>query len=73
VPQNLARGSGIFANDLDNQPSDIYKIDLKNGFRSKVATPERSYNIQKVFVSDDQSILYFNSKNDGRLYSIRLK
>lgn len=73
VPQTLARGSGMFANELDTAPSDVYRIDLKTGFRSKIAVPDGNYNIEKVFAADNGDYLYFTNKNDGRLYSIRLK
>ena len=73
VPQNLSEGSGIFTSELDDSPCDIYSIDLKTGFKSKVAIPEGSQNIESVMVTNDGRYLYFNSKTDGRLYKINLK
>ncbi|HLC89698.1 MAG TPA: hypothetical protein VJG65_01935 [Patescibacteria group bacterium] len=73
VPQNLEEGAGIFANDLDNSPTNIYKIDLKTGFRSLIARPEGNPNIDQLYTSQDGRYLYFTAKTDGRLYKINLK
>jgi len=73
VPQYLADGAGIYKSQMDNAPTDIYKIDLQTGFKSKVATPEGEHNIQSLTVSDDARYLYFVDKDDGKLYEISLK
>lgn len=73
VPTSLQKGSGIFKNDTDTSPTDIYKIDLKTGFKTKIATPEGSHNIDNIIVSENGNQLYFTSKTDGRLYTIRLE
>ncbi len=73
VPQSLPEGAGIFRSDLDTSPCDIYQIDLKTGFKSKIAIPSGNHNIEKILVTDNGNYLYFNSKTDGKLYEIRLK
>ena len=73
VPQKLEGMAGIFATEMDNYPCDIYKIDLKTGFKTMIAQPEGEHNIGRVIVSNDGRYLYFTSKDDGRLYKIRLK
>ena len=73
VPQTLAEGAGIFSAEMDNSPSDLYKIDLKSGFKSKIAVPEGSHNISQVIVSENESYLYFTSQTDGKLYKINLR
>jgi len=73
VPKNLEEGAGIFYRELDNSPTDIYKIDLKTGFKSMIAAPVGNHNIESIMASNDGSYLYFTSKNDGRIYQVRLK
>lgn len=73
VPKNLPEGAGIFTQELDNSPCDIYKIDLKTGFKSKIAEPQGAPNIDGLMVTDDGHYLYYSSKTDGRLYKINLK
>lgn len=73
VPKNLQEGAGIFYRELDNSPTDIYKIDLKTGFKSMIATPVGDHNIENLVISQDGRYLYFTSKTDGRLYQIKLK
>ena len=72
VPRNLPEGAGLFAKDFDNSPTDIYKIDLKTGFKSRVAIPENDPNIGQIIISQDGRYLYFTNRNDGKLYKIRL-
>lgn len=73
VPKTLAEGAGIFSAEMDNSPCDLYKIDLKSGFKSKIAIPEGSHNISRVIVSQNEDYLYFTSQTDGRLYKINLR
>lgn len=73
VPKELQEGAGIFSRELDNSPSEIYKIDLRNGFKSKIAIPTGNHNIENVVVNENGDYLYFTSKTDGRLYKINLK
>lgn len=73
VPRTLNEGAGIFAAEMDNSPCDLYKIDLKSGFKSKVAIPEGSHNINQVIVSQSENYLYFTDQGDGKLYKINLR
>lgn len=73
VPRSLDTGAGIFKQDFDTQPTDLYKVDLKTGFKTKIATPDNNYNIDNVIVTENGDYLYFTDKTTGRLYSVRLK
>ena len=73
VPKTLDEGAGIFYREMDDSPSDIYKIDLTTGFKTKIAVPQNNHNIENIMVSKDNNYLYFTSKTDGRLYKINLK
>ncbi|MDX9892796.1 MAG: hypothetical protein RB292_00075 [Patescibacteria group bacterium] len=73
VPRSLETGAGIYKQDYDNSPTDIYKIDLTTGFSSKIATPQSNHNIESLIVTDNETYLYFQSKTDGKLYNIKLK
>lgn len=73
VPKNLPSDAGLFYNDLDNSPSDIYKIDLKNGLSNRIAIPSGDYNITQLMVTSDQENIYFTDKESGKLYTIRIQ
>lgn len=73
VPTSLATGAGIYKSDLNNSPTDIYKIDLTSGFKTKIATPEISVNIDNILVTKNQRTLYFTDQDTGLLYKINLK
>jgi len=73
VPKNLQEGAGIFPKEMDSSPCDIYQIDLTTGSTSMVAIPAGDHNINNIAVSQDDRYLYFTSKDDGKLYQIKLK
>lgn len=73
VPISLQEGAGIFRSDLDNSITDIYKIDLTSGFKTKIAVPDKNVNAESILVTSNQKILYFTDKNTGWLYKINLK
>jgi len=73
VPKDLQDGAGIFHRELDNEPCDIYKIDLITGFKSKIAIPEGNHNISNVIITENGNYLYFTSQTNGRLYKINLR
>lgn len=73
VPTNLETGSGLVRALADDNSDEIYKIDLTNGTKKLVATPEGSFNIDTLIVNDTQSQLTFSDKNSGQLYKIKLK
>ena len=73
VPRQLEEAAGIFPNEMDNSPSDIYKIDLNTGAKNRIAIPQGEHNIASVMASNDGRYLYFTSKDNGRLYKIDLK
>ncbi|NUM25544.1 MAG: hypothetical protein HUU49_02850 [Candidatus Buchananbacteria bacterium] len=73
VPTSLPAAAGLFPDQADTSPTDIYKIDLATGLRSKIATPSGDANIDSLMVSQDGNYLYFTNKTDGRLYNLRLQ
>jgi len=73
VPQSLDRGAGM-APSLSNYTPDIfYKIDLKTGLRTVIATPYPSKTAESLSVSPDGQYLFFTDKASGQLDRIRLK
>lgn len=73
VPVNLETGAGLVRALADDNSDEIYKIDLTNGTKKLIATPEGNYNINTLMVNDNQSQLTFSDKNSGQLYKIKLK
>lgn len=76
VPKNkLPDGTGIFRDSIDgyNFFDNIYKINLKTGFSQVIAIPENNVTIDNMYISSDNSILYYRDKNSGMMYSIKLK
>lgn len=74
VPRNLPYGSGLVPELAKNTQDDFYKVDLKTGNISLLAEPAySSYQVEKVFLSADESLLYFVDKGTGKLKYIRLK
>lgn len=78
VPSQSKAGSGLEPRILDDVTDDIYKINLKNGSKSKVATPVDSsgnpaYSIDEIVLSADDSKLYFRDSKSGQLIKLNLE
>jgi hypothetical protein len=73
VPRELRDGAGIFNEDLDTSPTNIYKIDITTGNHSLVAIPDGNPNISNIVVPQNESYLFYTNKNDGRMYRVNLK
>ncbi|OGY93592.1 MAG: hypothetical protein A2406_04470 [Candidatus Komeilibacteria bacterium RIFOXYC1_FULL_37_11] len=75
VPQGLPRGAGLYPEIADRYPDNFYYINLNSGSKNLIASPvgeSGSYTAHNLFVSNDQSTLYFTDQN-GNLQSIKLK
>jgi len=73
VPRDLPQNAGLMRQEFRNVVSDIYRIDLRSGFRSLIATPDDSQNIESLIISEDDRFLYFVGAEDGLIHQIRLR
>ncbi|MEI6511542.1 MAG: hypothetical protein WCO25_05935 [Candidatus Uhrbacteria bacterium] len=73
VPRNLPNNSGLQRALYVNYPDSVYKIDTASSKVTLVAMPDKDVAMEHLRVSDDGSALYFTSRNDGTLQTIRLK
>jgi dipeptidyl aminopeptidase/acylaminoacyl peptidase len=73
VPRTLDIGAGYLPSLADNTPDDFYRINLVSSNRSLIAQPIFPTTASKLFVSGDQSSLYWLEKNSGQLKEIKLK
>lgn len=73
VPETLEEGAGLFPELAQNTVDRLYRLDLATGAKKLVAIPDGSYTIDNIIVSADSRNLFFNDKNSGRLYKIKLK
>lgn len=73
VPRNLPEQAGIFREDLDQGPNDIYKIDTRSGFKSLVAIPNTNQTISSVMVDSTGQYLYYTDQTTGQISQIRLQ
>ncbi len=74
VPRNLAEGAGAFPELAGYTQDDFYKIDVATGqvgFLTEAGLG--GYDVGKIYLSPDESLLYFTDKLTGRLRYIRLK
>lgn len=79
VPSNQKYGYGLEPNILNGVPDDIYKIDLKSGIKTKIATPVNNqgqavYSVapKSVTVTKDGQLI-FQDSTSGQLVKIRLQ
>ncbi|MCF7795707.1 hypothetical protein K9M42_01290 [Patescibacteria group bacterium] len=73
VPRELLKGSGLFEEFSKDTVDDIYAINISTGNSVKIAEPTIKVNIESMFLSEDQSVLYYTDSSSGSIYSINLK
>lgn len=79
VPVDPPFGAGITPEVLANVPHDIYKIDLNQGTKVKIASPADSVSgtnlnaPSQILVSDTEDVLYYTESDTGRIRRVLLK
>ncbi len=77
VPSNLPDGSGLSRSLAAGTTDTIYAINTNTGAKSPVALPVSSslkkYSISSLFLSEDDSLLYFQDATTGKVYKMQLK
>ena len=73
MPTDLETGAGMVRSIADDNSDELYKIDLSTGAKTLIATPEGSFNMENLIVSNNQDQLTFSDKGTGLLYKIKLK
>lgn len=74
VPRDLPYGSGLVPELAANTKDDFYKVDLNAGQTSFLAESALgSYQAESVFLSADESLLYFVDHWTGKLKYFKLK
>jgi len=74
VPGELPEGAGLVSELAEGLRDDFYKIDVATGEISFLAEDAMGgYDVEDIYLSDDESYLYFIDKNTSRLRYIKLK
>ncbi|MDD4996302.1 MAG: hypothetical protein PHW15_02430 [Patescibacteria group bacterium] len=74
VPKNLPEGAGLVLELAEDSRDDFYKIDVATGMVSFLAEDATGgYDVENVYLSEDEDYLYFVDKNTERLRFIQLK
>lgn len=74
VPRDLPEGSGMIRDLASRSSDDFYRIDTVTGQVSFLAEGAMGgYNVERTYLSADESLLYFVDRNTGRLRYIRLR
>lgn len=77
APLYLEQGSGIYKEVAADVPDTIYKINVKTGYKERIARPVNEsgfgfFTVSKLMLAPDESYLYF-SEAGGGVKKIRLK
>ena len=75
VPTDLPNGSGVYRDLASDSLDNFYRIDLNTGQRGLLAQPigdQGGYNVQNIFLSQDNRTLYFQDSLSGGVYSLNL-
>ncbi len=77
VPDALQRGSGLYPEFAADVPDTVYTINLENGVVRQLAQPvDESLNrftIESLFLSTDESTLYFADAANHHVHKLRLR
>lgn len=77
VPNSLQEGSGLYPEIADQVSDSFYQIDLTTGAKTLLANPKSeargSFNVDSVFLSENEKYLYFRDRDSGRLHSLQIK
>lgn len=73
VPQTMEQGAGMVPSMSDNVPDNFYKVDLKTGLKTLIATPYTAATAKNVSVSADGKYLFFTDQATGKINRIQLK
>ena len=73
VPETLEEGAGLFPEMAKTTVDRLYKINTLTGARELVAVPDRDFTMANIFVSSDNSYLYFTDEATKKLHKINLK
>jgi len=74
VPKELPEGAGLVKELAEGIRDDFYKINTETGGISFLAEGAMGgYNVESIYVSEDEDFLYFTDADSHRLRYIRLK
>lgn len=77
VPASLPEGAGLYPEIANDVSDNLYKINLKTGFRTLIAEPQDErglqYSVEQITVSPDEDYIYFTDKLLGQVHRIRLE
>lgn len=73
VPNSLPPNAGLQPSLYDDEPDNLYRLDLSSGQSSLVAIPSEEVTMEHLSLSSDGSLLYFTDALTGRLQMIRLQ
>ncbi len=74
VPKELPEGAGLVLELAEDARDDFYQIDVATGNISFLAEGAMGgYNVQEMYLSDDETYLYFVDKSTQKLRYLKLK
>ena len=73
VPRTMEIGAGYLPSLSDTIPDNFYRINLASGSKTLIAEPIYSTTVKQLFVTGDESKLYWLEKDSGQLKEIYLK
>jgi len=73
VPTSLPPNAGLQPGLYDDEPDNLYRLNLSSGQSSLVAIPNEEVTMEHLSLSSDGSLLYFTDAQSGRLQMIRLQ
>ncbi len=73
VPQGLPPNAGLQPKAFGTFPDALYKVDVDSGQSTLIALPDGEKSMTNLFVTSDESKLYFTNAETGNLELLKLK
>lgn len=73
VPDNLEKASGLFPELSGSYTENIYEIDMKTGKKSEIASPDGRISVEQLFVSSNETEVYYKNEITGLIEKIKLR
>lgn len=73
VPIGLPANAGLQRSVFEQYPDALYEVDIASGQTNVMAIPESNTTMKNLFVTQDESLLYFTNHITGKLEYLKLK
>lgn len=73
IPKDLPENAGLFPELAQNTEDVLYHIDMNTGAKKIIYSPDESYNMSNIIISEDNKYAYFTDAQTKKIYKVKIK